>query len=156
MRIGGLMDMQATVVERRTSSQDQLKTLLETRTETLSLYSQLANMRPFEADREMQVMIQEFCEALVDYSASAHFQLYRYLEEKSERRTAVLEVAEQVYPRIAESTRFILDFNEKYDCEDHFDNLDGLDSDLSRLGELLADRIVLEDQVITAMGKKVS
>ena len=148
------MEMQASVVERRSSAQSQLKTLLETRTETLSLYSQLANMRPFEQDREMQQMIQEFCEALVDYSASAHFQLYRYLEDKNERRTAVLEVAEKVYPRIAESTRVFLDFNEKYDCEEHCDNLSHLDADLSRLGELLADRILLEDEVISAMGKK--
>jgi regulator of sigma D len=148
------MEMQASVVERRSSAQSQLKTLLETRTETLSLYSQLANMRPFEQDREMQQMIQEFCEALVDYSASAHFQLYRYLEDKNERRIAVLEVAEKVYPRIAESTRVFLDFNEKYDCEEHCDNLSHLDADLSRLGELLADRILLEDEVISAMGKK--
>lgn len=148
------MEMQASVAERRSSSQNQLKTLLETRTETLSLYSQLANMRPFEQDREMQLMVQEFCEALVDYSASAHFQLYRYIEDKNERRTAVLEIAESVYPRIAESTRFILDFNEKYDCEDHCDNLSGLDGDLSTLGELLADRILLEDQVISAIAKK--
>ncbi len=148
------MQMQASVAERRSSAQNQLKTLLETRTETLSLYSQLANMRPFELDREMQLMIQEFCEALVDYSASAHFQLYRYLEDKNERRAAVLEVAEQVYPRIAESTRVFLDFNEKYDCEEHCNNLSHLDTDLSRLGELLADRIVLEDEVISAMAKK--
>ena len=148
------MEMQASVAERRSSSHSQLKTLLETRTETLSLYSQLANMRPFEADREMQLMVQEFCEALVDYSASAHFQLYRYIEEKNERRAAVLELAEKVYPRIAESTRVFLDFNEKYDCEDHCDNLSNLDKDLSNLGELLADRILLEDQVISAMGKK--
>lgn len=148
------MEMQASVAERRSSSQDQLKTLLETRTETLSLYSQLANMRPFEQDREIQLMIQEFCEALVDYSASAHFQLYRYIEDKNERRAAVQELAEKVYPRIAESTRVFLDFNEKYDCEDHCDSLSNLDSDLSHLGELLADRILLEDQVISAMGKK--
>lgn len=150
------MEMQASVAERRSSSQNQLSTLLETRTETLSLYSQLANMRPFEQDREMQLMVQEFCEALVDYSASAHFQLYRYIEDKNERRTAVLEIAESVYPRIAESTRFILDFNEKYDCEDHCDNLSGLDGDLSILGELLADRILLEDQVISAIAKKTN
>ena len=148
--------MQASVAERRSSSQNQLKTLLETRTETLSLYTQLANMRPFEQDREMQLMVQEFCEALVDYSASAHFQLYRYIEDKNERRTAVLEIAENVYPRIAESTRFILDFNEKYDCEDHCDNLTNLDGDLSTLGELLADRILLEDQVISAIAKKTN
>lgn len=147
------MGMQASTAERRSGSQARLKTLLETRTETLSLYSQLANMRPFNADREIQLLLQEFCEALVDYSASAHFQLYRFIEDNNERRTAVIEVAEKVYPEIAASTRVILDFNEKYDSEDKANNTDSLDKDLSMLGEKLADRILLEDQVITAMTK---
>ncbi len=59
-------------------------------------------------------------------------------------------MAEKIYPEISASTRFILDFNEKYDCEDHCDNLSNLEQDLSKLGEILADRITLEDQIISA------
>lgn len=137
--------------ERRAESHNQLDTLMHTRTKTLSLYSQLASMRPFKPDREIQMLIQEFCEALVDYSASAHFQLYRFIDEGTERRANVKELAEQVYPEIAESTQKILDFNEKYDCEDHCNNLGQLDHDLSTLGEILADRILHEDQIIAAL-----
>jgi len=136
-------------VERRASSLDKLNTLLETRTETLMLFSQLAGMRPYQPNTELQTILQEFCETLVDYTASAHFQLYRFIEEDAERRTEVRKVAETIYPDIAASTRFILDFNEKYDCEDHCDNLSRLEQDLSKLGEILADRITLEDQVIS-------
>lgn len=139
---------QAAPVERRANSLSKLNTLLATRTQTLTLFSQLAGMRPYQADREMQLIIQEFCEALVDYTASAHFQLYRFIEEDAERRTEVRKLAEKIYPDIAASTRFILDFNEKYDCEDHCDDLSMLEQDLSKLGEVLADRITLEDQVI--------
>jgi len=95
--------------------------------------------------------LQEFCEALVDYTASAHFQLYRFIDEGTERRTKVLDIAEQVYPNIAETTQQILDFNEKYDCEEHCNDLSKLDNDLSHLGEILADRILYEDQVIAAI-----
>ena len=136
-------------IDRRSSSLSKLNTLMETRTETLTLFSQLAGMRPFQPNKELQLMLQEFCETLVDYTANAHFQLYRFIEEDAERRTEVRKIAEKIYPEIAASTRFILDFNEKYDCEDHCDNLSMLEQDLSKLGEVLADRITLEDQIIT-------
>lgn len=137
--------------ERRYAAQTKLNTLLETRTETLALYSQLAGLRPFKPDQEVQLALQEFCEALVDYTASAHFQLYRFIDEGTERRTNVKELAKKVYPPIADTTQQILDFNEKYDCEDHCNSLAELDGDLSKLGELLADRILYEDQIIAAM-----
>ncbi len=145
--------MQASEVsrERRYAVQTKYNTLLESRTETLSLYSQLASLRPFKPDHDSQLALQEFCEALVDYTASAHFQLYRFIDEGTERRTNVKDLASKVYPIIAETTQQILDFNEKYDCEDHCDNLSSLDADLSKLGEILADRILYEDQIIAEL-----
>ena len=140
--------------ERRYAAQTKHDTLLESRAATLSLYTQLAALRPFKPDQGIQLVIQEFCEALVDYTASAHFQLYRFIDEGTERRQNVLKISESIYPNIADTTQQILDFNEKYDCEDHCDNLGNLDSDLSRLGEILADRILYEDQVIAALIKE--
>lgn len=137
--------------ERRYAAKTKLNTLLASRTETLTLFSQLAGMRPFKPDDACQMALQEFCEALVDYTASAHFQLYRFIDEGTERRIKVLDIAKQVYPNIADTTQQILDFNEKYDCEDHCNNLSELDNDLSQLGEILADRILYEDQVIEAI-----
>ena len=146
-----MVSTQRVAVERRADSHAKLKTLLETRTDTLTLYSRLAGMRPYQANNKVIKLLQEFCETLVDYTASAHFQLYRYIEEDAERRTGVKELAAKIYPDIAASTRFILDFNEKYDSEDHCKNLSNLDQDLSKLGEVLADRISMEDQVISAL-----
>ena len=136
--------------EKRAKSLGDLHTLVETRTETLSLYNQLAAMRPYKPEHNLQMALQEFCEALVDYTASAHFQLYRFIEEGKERRHAVLDVAKDVYPGIAQSTSKIIDFNDNYDCEDHCDDMSHLADDLSELGEILADRIQWEDQVIKA------
>lgn len=137
--------------ERRYAAKTKLNNLMESRTETLALFNQLAGLRPFKPDQEIQMALQEFCEALVDYTASAHFQLYRFIDEGTERRAKVLDIAKHVYPSIADTTQQILDFNEKYDCEEHCNDLSELDHDMSRLGEILADRILYEDQVIDAI-----
>jgi len=150
-----MMSENATSEDRRSGSKQKLATLVKTRSETLSLYSELANQRPFEADEVTSEALQEFCQALIDYAASAHFQLYRYISDRLERRTPVLEVADRIYPMIVQTTDNILRFNDKYETVDllNGDNeiLTLLDSDLSRLGETLAERIQLEDQVIGAM-----
>lgn len=145
--------------DRRGRSREKLATLVKTRTETLSLYTELANQRPFEADEVTSEALQEFCQALIDYAASAHFQLYRFISDKLERRTPVLDVADKVYPQIIQTTDMILRFNDKYDAVDLVNGdreaLTLLDADLSHLGETLAERIQLEDQVIGAMTGKV-
>ena len=103
--------------------------------------------------------MQDFCQALIDYAASAHFQLYRYISDKLERRTPVIEVAGSIYPRIAQTTDMILRFNDRYEGVDlmRCDGavLERLASDLSALGETLAERIQLEDRVISAMTGQV-
>lgn len=141
--------------DRRIRSRAKLATLVKTRTETLSLFTELANHRPFEPDDFTREALQEFCQALIDYTASAHFQLYRYISDKLERRVAVLKVADIIYPRIAQTTDQILRFNDKYEDVDllheNGELLSLLDTDLSNLGETLAERIQLEDQVIGAM-----
>lgn len=138
-------------VERRSSSINKLQTLLHTRTETLALLNQLAAMRPFNPEEGVQGLLQEFCESLVDYTASAHFQLYRFIEDGTERRTTVKDLAAKIYPRISNTTRFILDFNEKYEDDNQLDNLQELDRDLSQLGEVLAERISEEDEIIEVL-----
>lgn len=136
--------------ERRTDSRQKMESLLGARKETLTLYNELAALRPFNEDDNVGVILQEFCESLMDYTASAHFQLYRFLEDGSERRTNVRAIAEKIYPNISTTTEQFLDFNDKYDAEQKGKHFDKLDDDLSSLGEILADRILYEDQVISA------
>ena len=79
-------------------------------------------------------------------------QAEKTIADNKERRKAVVEVAEKVYPQIARTTDAFLDFNDRYDVAHFQERVDGLAEDLSRLGELLADRIQWEDQVIQAFG----
>lgn len=141
--------------ERRTESHNLINELVHTRNEMLSLFSQLIEHRPFKGvDGELPDLVETFCQALIDYTADAHFRLYRYIDEKSERRRNVLRVANQVYPRIMDTTQIILDFNDKYETADNEDDLTTLSLDLSQLAEQLAERIELEDRIIDAFKEK--
>ena len=140
--------------DRRSKSSEKLDALVSARTETLALLAELAGRQPFRADANMERALRRFCEALIDYTASAHFQLYRYLADNRERRQAVLAIADEIYPKIVETTDTILRFNDKYETMSLDSSIEYLASDLSSLGECIADRIIYEDRVIAAMGNR--
>lgn len=140
--------------DRRRGSQDLVAKLVAERTEMLSTFCRLAGIEPYTADKPVQKLLQEFCQILVDYVAAGHFALYERIVEGKERRREVAQLAAEIYPRIAKTTDAALDFNDKYDCEDHCTVLDGLSADLSHLGEELAVRIELEDRLLAAMTRR--
>ena len=138
--------------DRRGQSMADIKALVSSRSEVLSLYGGLAEHRPYKDNKNFPQELEKFSEALIDYTAGAHFQLYRHLAENKERRKGVLEVAEQSYEKIVKTTDQILEFNDRYgDCEDLSDYAEHIEADLSLLGEVLADRIQYEDQLISAL-----
>jgi regulator of sigma D len=137
--------------DRRSNAAEKLDGLVTSRTATLALLAELATRQPFHPEPSMEKALREFCEALIDYTASAHFQLYRYLSDNRERRNSVLSIADRLYPTIIETTDVILRFNDKYESMSLDNSVEFLASDLSNLGECLADRIQSEDQVIVAM-----
>jgi len=143
-------------VDRRSKSSEKLDALVSARNETLALLTDLAGRQPFHADPSMEEALRRFCEALIDYTASAHFQLYRYLSDNRERRGSVLAVADELYPKIVETTDTILRFNDKYESISLDNGIEFLALDLSSLGECIADRIQYEDQVISAMSGRSS
>jgi regulator of sigma D len=142
-------------VDRRGKSREQLDALVSSRTATLALLTELAGRQPFSPEPSIEKALRMFCEALIDYTASAHFQLYRYLADNRERRTSVLSLADELYPRIVETTDQILRFNDKYEAMSLDNSVEFLAVDLSNLGECIAERIRLEDQVINAMGGSI-
>ncbi|MGB5426100.1 MAG: Rsd/AlgQ family anti-sigma factor [Gammaproteobacteria bacterium] len=138
-------------VDRRQRSRKKLDALVSSRNATLSLLTELAGRQPFNPEPSVEKALRAFCEALIDYTASAHFQLYRYLSDNRERRASVLSVADEIYPKIIETTDQILRFNDKYESMSLDNSVEFLAVDLSNLGECIAERIQLEDEVISAM-----
>jgi len=141
--------------ERRQGSHRMIQELVGVRDHMLSLYSELAAQHPFKDEDSVTGLLEQFCQLLIDYTADTHFRLYRYVDEKRERRRAVLDMADKIYPTILTTTDSILDFNDKYDFENNREeiSLETLEHDLSRLGEFLADRIELEDRLIQVLSQ---
>lgn len=148
--------MSDVIEDRRVGSRKMILELLGVRDRLLALYRDLAERQPFEASGAVIDLLEQFCQALIDYTADTHFRLYRYVDEKRERRRPVLEIAERVYPGILTTTDAILLFNDKYDFSRGRKTIsvETLEQDLSLLGERLADRIELEDQVIQVLGRE--
>ena len=139
------------VEERRVQSRTIIESLIASRTETLAQYKDVMTYKPFEMNDTLQEVLEDFCESMVDYTAKAHFNLYNYLEEHKERRQSVLKIADRVYPELVDNTQKILDFHDMYNSDVTEMQCDKLESCLNGVGELLADRINLEDDVIGAL-----
>lgn len=138
--------------DRRSQSRSDVSGLVNCRSETLSLYADLASHRPYAENKQFPDELKKFCQALIDYTASAHFQLYKHLDENKERRQPVMNIANEVYALISKTTDLILTFNDRYgDGADISARMAHVEHDLSSLGEVLADRILYEDMVIDAM-----
>ena len=139
--------------ERRATTDHLTESLVTERTEMLVLFCRVAGLEPFNDVKKRQnaaAALQQFCQVMVDYIAAGHFSLYERIVNGTERRKKIAELAEKLYPRISETTEVALDFNDKYDCDESDISAD-LGSDLSRLGEELAVRVELEDQLLSAM-----
>jgi len=60
-----------------------------------------------------------------------------------------------VYPAIAETTDYLVDFNDKYDAfESTADEVQQLQGDLAKLGQIISIRGELEDQILAALEQK--
>ncbi len=96
--------------------------------------------------------MQEFLNILVNYLATGHFTVYQRILDGTERRAIVKEVARKSYPGIGETTDVFVEFNDVYE------NFDGaavdykhLKKDLTELGEIIARRVFLEDELFDAL-----
>ena len=144
------------VTDRRARTKREIKQLINERNEVLSLYCNLAGCdgnRITTADEIESENLQEFCQLLIDYIATGHFELYSRISEGKERRSEIIKLANTIYPRIERTTALAVEFNDLYDGGNNFsdDLKNQLPSHLSKLGEELATRIELEDQLINTL-----
>ena len=147
-------DKAAQSQERRTGTKRLVERLTSERAEMLALFCQVAGLEPFKQDKSEKpprALLDEFCQVLVDYIAAGHFSLYERIVNGKERRRDTAKLAEELYPRINQTTDSAITFNDKYDSAQHPEISDELEGDLSRLGEELAKRIELEDQLLKAL-----
>ena len=137
--------------ERRQGTRERIDGLLATRQNMWVLYERLAGVPPYK-EQEPQ-LLQSFVQVLVDYISSAHFSLYERIVNRYEGRQAHGPLGGGGYPRIAAVTEAAVAFNDKYDGVTLDSVTEELAGHLSMLGEGLAERIELEDRLISAMRK---
>jgi len=147
-------------VDRRERLQNTIDSLIKLRQDVIVSYCKLSGVSSFDQrDLETHLVnpkqLRRFCQIMVDYTAMGHFEVYQRIIEGKERRVAVKETSDEVYPAIAETTDYLVDFNDKYDAfEGSAEDIEMLSNDLSRLGQIIAIRGELEDQILDALQQK--
>ena len=118
----------------------------------LSQYGELAIIKTFNPDNTLHgALVQEFCQSKVDYLSLVHFEVFEQVSQENVfSRAEYKQEAMELMRGIQTTTDNLLDFNDKYLA---LDDLETLASDLSALGEELAQRFELEDQVIGLIRK---
>lgn len=146
-----LMPENNAAAERRTHTRAAVERLLEQRQQMLVQFERVSGVQPFDDDAPGAESLERFVQLLMDYIAAGHFGLYQRITEGTERRKAVIDAAERVFPKIAATMDRALDFNDAYDTTDKSAPFDALSDRLSRLGEVIALRVELEDELLSAM-----
>jgi len=124
---------------------------LEERQQLISCFVSLPQKN---VDDALVEHIQAFCQVLMDYLSSGHFEVYeQLLKEGSEFNDGSLEKAQELFPKIQISTDAALDFNDNYSAFDGqtLQEMHELILQLSGLGEQLEERFALEDTMIEVL-----
>ncbi len=130
---------------------------LTARQQLLISYCQLAGMPPYEkkdAGLPCAEAIQRFCEQLVDYVSTGHFEVYEQIIRECAENAA--QLSEILLPKITETTEIALSFNDKYADTSAELEFTGFDQDLSDLGQTMEARFAIEDQLVDMLHRHSS
>ncbi len=96
-----------------------------------------------------QEKITEFCQKLLDYASTGHFEIYEQIIAQSKLDGENnLKIAQDLYSRITTTTDTALNFNDKYAESSSETDLLDFDKDLSELGQIMESRFEREDQLL--------
>ena len=134
---------------RRKRQTQTINNLLQERQQVLVSMCELAELETGDVPPDTVIHnLRSFNQRLVDYTALGHFEIYERIIDGKERRGNIKRVADRVYPLISNTTQIIVDFNDKYDGVDERESLTDLYTDLSSIGEAMAERIESEDMLL--------
>ena len=142
--------------DRRSRLSHTITELLKERQEVLVSFCELAALEASGSELdEVLEKLRRFNQMLVDYAALGHFEIYQRIMDGKERRASINAIANEVYPIIARTTDFFVEFNDKYEGVDESESLEPLQQDLSKIGEAMASRIEKEDKLLREMGNQI-
>ena len=121
------------------------------RQKLIVLYCSINGVDCLEEDqRPISVKLQELCQTLIDYVSAGHFDIYEQLLQNAEALSNSgiqenTELAKNLLPALAKNTSDCLAFNDNCELVSSLSNLQAV---MSKLGETMAERFSLEDQMI--------
>lgn len=89
-----------------------------------------------------------FCENLMDYLSTGHFEVFDMLVEEDEEGKALKQ---EFYPKLTKTTDAALGFNDRFAEAVSIEQAASFDEALANLGETLEERFKLEDSLISYM-----
>ena len=148
-------------IESNTNNDKKCKSLavdnwLEERSQVIVMYCKLSGYRKQTKLPEVD-QINGFCDVLIDYVSAGHFEVYQQIVNDCEvNGPSSIEMLQELYPHISKTTDIVVDFNEKYSkaINNDLDQMSSFDIDLSVLGEAIATRVDLEDNLIDILNTK--
>lgn len=133
-----------------------IDTWLEERKELLVQYCKLAGLPPFErSDNALPIHddIESFCEILMDYASTGHFELYDKILEECKQDLSDEQLVEDTCSKIRSTTDQALSFNDAFSNINEHIEMSGFDRNLAQLGETLEERFELEDVLLDTFRK---
>lgn len=125
---------------------------LEERQALVVLYCELAGLPPYQQEERRlpaQEKITKFCQILLDYASTGHFEVYQQIISQCKLDGENnLKTAQELYSRITTTTDTALNFNDKYAESASDKALLDFDKDLSELGQIMENRFEREDQLL--------
>lgn len=129
---------------------------LSERKDLLVRYCKLAALPPFERPNHSLPEfsdIKAFCELLMDYASTGHFELYDKILEECSPHSKDEESVQAITSKIKATTDTALSFNDNYAELSEKDDMADFVSNLTMLGEELEERFELEDQLLETFNK---
>jgi len=140
-------------------SNELIDSWLNKRQELIINYCQIAGIPPYGENTQQLPDVNdvtEFCNRLIDYVSTGHFEVYREVVSQCETHGPdSLAHAQEILPSINTSTEMLLEFTDKY-AELSGEDMPCFDKHLSTLIDGLEQRFAFEDKLLANLHEKHS
>ncbi|MEE8058840.1 MAG: sigma D regulator [Pseudomonadales bacterium] len=142
---------QCTIAERWSGVNEMIDRWLHERQSLIVQFCALSGVHEFSPKTERSSLrLQKFCQVLVDYVSTGHFEVYyQLIREAEEFKDGSADLVASLFPSINATTATSMEFNDKHaNAKGPFTDLS---KDLSKLGETMASRFEFEDRLIDTL-----
>jgi regulator of sigma D len=148
-----MLDTQTNKIDDIDNKSEAVSNWLAERSQVIVMYCRLSGFRN-QTKLPENDQINGFCDVLIDYVSAGHFEVYQQIANDCEiNGPTSLQLLNRLYPDISKTTDIVVDFNEKYSkmMANDSEMMTRFDQDLSILGEAIAKRVDLEDNLIETL-----